>query len=74
MAQLLGLSPEQMARIRPLFLKEPGMKRVDDRQEGVARHHPCDPERSALGGCPGGRWPPQNPRQPLPPLVRQGCF
>ncbi len=31
-AQLLGLSAEQVARIRPLFPKERGVKRVDDRK------------------------------------------
>ncbi len=32
MAQLLGLSAEQVDGIRPLFLKERGVKRVDDRK------------------------------------------
>ncbi len=32
MAQLLGLSAEQVARIRPLFPKERGVKRVEDRK------------------------------------------
>ena len=32
MAQLLGLSAEQVAGIRPLFPKERGVKRVDDRK------------------------------------------
>ena len=32
MAQLLGLSQEQVARICPLFPKERGVKRVDDRK------------------------------------------
>ncbi len=32
MAQLLGLSTEQVACIRPLFPKERGGKRVDDRK------------------------------------------
>ncbi len=32
MAQLFGLSAEQVARIRPLFPKERGAKRVDDRK------------------------------------------
>ena len=32
MAQLLGLSAEQVDGIRPLFLKEQGGKRVDDRK------------------------------------------
>ncbi len=73
MAQLLGLSAEQVDGIRPLFPKEQGGKRVDDRK-GVERHHPCHSEGAALGGCPGRRWPPQTPLQPFSPLVRQGCF
>ena len=32
MAQLLGLSAEQVDGIRPLFPKERGVKRVDDRK------------------------------------------
>ncbi len=32
MAQLFGISGEQVDRIRPLFPKEPGVKRVDDRK------------------------------------------
>ena len=32
MAQLFGLSAEQVARIRPLFPKERGGKRVNDRK------------------------------------------
>ena len=32
MAQLFGLSAEQVARIRPLFPKERDVKRVDDRK------------------------------------------
>ena len=32
MAQLLGLSAEQVDRIRPFFSKERGVKRVDDRK------------------------------------------
>ena len=32
MAQLFGLSAEQVARIRPLLPKEQGGKRVDDRK------------------------------------------
>ncbi len=47
MAQLFGLSTEQVDGIRPLFPKERGGKRVDDRK--VARHHPCHSEGSALG-------------------------
>ncbi len=68
MAQLLGLSKEQVAHIRLLFPKERDGKRVDDRK--------------VLSGIipvmqKGLRWvdapAPQNPRQPLPLLVRQGC-
>ena len=73
MAQLFGLSAEQGDGIRPLFPKERGGKRVEDRKV-LKRYRPCPSEGAALGGCPGGRWPPQNPLQPLPPLVRQGCF
>ena len=32
MAQLFGLSQEQVTHIRPLFPKERGVKRVDDRK------------------------------------------
>ena len=32
MAQLFGLSAEQVARIRPLFPKERGVKQVEDRK------------------------------------------
>ncbi len=32
MAQLLGLSAEQVDRIRPFFSKEHGVKRVEDRK------------------------------------------
>ncbi len=73
MAQLLGLSGEQVDGIRPLFPKERGGKRVDDRKvlSGIIT---CHSEGTALGGCPGRLWSPQNPPQPLPPLVRQGCF
>ncbi len=71
MAQLLGLSAEQVDRIRPFFPKERGGKRVDDRKMMWHSYHA---EGAALGGCPGRLWPPQNPLQPLPPLVRQGCF
>ena len=59
MAQLLGLSQEQVARICPLFPKERGVKRVEDRKvlSGVIA---CHSEGAALGGCPGGRWTPHN--------------
>ncbi len=70
MAQLFGLSGEQVDGIRPLFPKGGGVKRVDDRKvlSGI-----IPVIGSALGGCPGHRWPPQSPLQPLLPLVRQGC-
>ncbi len=72
-AQLLGLSAEQVDHIRPWFPKERGVKRVDDRKVLSGIIHVLQK---------GLRWvdalavygPPQNPRQPLPPLVRQGCF
>ena len=72
MAQLFGLSTEQVDGIRPLFPKERCGKRVEDRK--VLSGHPCPSEGAALGRCPCCLWPPQNPLQPLPPLVRQGCF
>ena len=73
MAQLFGLSTEQVDGIRPLFPKERCRKRVDDRKvlSGIIT---CHSEGAAPGGCPCCRWPPQNPLQPLPLLVRQGCF
>ena len=64
MAQLLGLSAEQVDGIRPLFPKERGGKRVNDRRV-LSGHHPCHSEGSVLGGCPCCRWPPQNPLQPF---------
>ena len=59
--------------IRPLFPKERSGKRVDDRTVLSGIIH---------GIQKGLRWvdapatdgPPQSPLQPLPPLVRQGCF
>ncbi len=50
MAQLLGLSAEQVARIRPLFPKERDGKRVDDRKvlSGIIHSHS---EGAVLGGC-----------------------
>ena len=73
MAQLLGLSGEQVDGIRPLFPKEGGVKRVDDRKvlSGIIPVL----QKGLAGWMPRPRrWPPQNPLQPLPPLVRQGCF
>ncbi len=77
MAQLLGLSAEQLDRIRPLFPKERGVKRVEDRKvlSGIITcHYHLSFRRGGAGWMPGRLWPPQNPLQPLPPLVRQGCF
>ena len=75
MAQLFGLSGEggQVDGIRPLFPKERGGKWVDDRKvsSGIIHSHS---EGAVLGGCPCCLQSPQNPRQPLPPLARQGCF
>ena len=68
MAQLLGFSGEQVDSIHPLFPKEWGVKRVD--------------ERKVLSGIipviqKGRCWVDahtHNPLQPLTPLVGQGCF
>ncbi len=69
MAQLFGLSAEQVARIRPLFSKERCGKRVDDRKVLSGIIHVIQR---------GLHWvdapAPQNPLQPLPLLMRQGCF
>ena len=72
MARLLGLSAEQLDGIRPFFPKERG-KRVDDRKmlRGII---PVIQKGLRWVDAPARRSPPQNPRQPLPPLVRQGCF
>ena len=72
MAQLLGLSAEQVDRIRPLFPKERGVKQGEDRKvlSGII---PVIQKGLRWVDAPGRRWSPQNPLQPLPPLVRQGC-
>ncbi len=51
MAQLLWLSQGQVARIRPLFPKERGVKQVDDRKvlSGIIHGN----RRVGLGGWPG---------------------
>ena len=53
---LSGLSPEQVDHIRPLFPKERGVKRVDDRKvlSGII---PVIHEGAALGGCPAADGP-----------------
>ena len=71
MAQLFGLSAEQVARIRPLFPKERGVKRVDDRKVLSGIMHVL---QKGLRWVDSRLWSPQNPLQPLPPLVRQGCI
>ncbi len=71
MAQLFGLSAEQVARIRPLFPKERGVKRVDDRKVLSGIMHVL---QKGLRWVDIRLWSPQNPLQPLPPLVRQGCI
>ncbi len=73
MAQLLGLSAEQVDGIRPLVSKGRGGKRVDDRKvlSGII---PVIQKGLRWVDAPAHRWPPQNPLQPFSPLVRQGCF
>ena len=72
MAQLLGLSQEQVARICPLFPKERGVKRVDDRKvlSGIIHGTRRGLRRVDAPAADGLH----TPLQPLPPLVRQGCF
>ncbi len=52
MAQLFGLSQEQVVGIRPLFPKKRGVKRVDDK-----RHPLRDPEGSAQVDAPAADGP-----------------
>ncbi len=59
MAQLLGLRAEQVDGIRPLFPKERGGKRVEDRKVLRGIIPVMHAEGAAPGGCPGRRWPPQ---------------
>ena len=73
MAQLFGLSAEQVARIRPLFPKERGVKRVDNRKV-LSGSIPVIQKGLRWVDAPARLWPPQNPLQPFSPLVRQGCF
>ena len=72
MAQLLGLSTEQVDGIRSLLPKERGGKRVEDRKvlSGII---PVIQKGLRWVNAPCCRWSPQNPLQSLPPLVRQGC-
>ena len=55
MAQLLGLSAEQVDRIRPLFSKERGGKRVEDRKvlSGII---PVIQKGLRWVDAPGRRW------------------
>ena len=64
MAQLLGLSAEQVDGIRPLFPKERGGKRVNDRRvlSGII---PVIQKGLRWVDAPCCRWPPQNPLQPF---------
>ncbi len=59
MAQLLGLSAEQVDGIRPLFPKERGGKRVDDRKVLSGIIHVIQK------GCAG--WMPRPPMVPTKP-------
>ncbi len=73
MARLFWLREEQVARIRPFFGQEQGVKRVDDREvlSGIihgTRRGLCRVNAPAADGSP------HNPLQLFPPLVRQGCL
>ncbi len=70
---VVGAQRRAGCRIRPLFTKERGGKRVEDRKvlSGII---PVIQKGLRWVDAPARRWPPQNPLQPLPPLVRQGCF
>ncbi len=71
MAQLFWLRREQIAGIRPLFPKERGVKRVDDRKvlSGII----LGPGRVCAGRVP---WPSMAPIKSSTTVsaVRQGCF
>ncbi len=71
---VFGLSAEQVAHIRPLISQGTGCERVDDRKVLSGIIHVTQKGLRWLAAPAAGRWSPQNPRQPLPPLVRQGCF
>ena len=64
MAQLLGLSAEQLDRTRPLFPKERGVKRVEDRKvlSGIIT---CHYHLSFRRG--GAGWMPRPPMAPTKP-------
>ena len=72
-AQLLGLSAEQVDRICLLLPKERSVKRVNDRKvlSGIIS---VIQKGLRWVDAPAGPWSPQNHLQLLPPLVRQGCF
>ncbi len=75
MAQFFGLSAEQVAHIRPLISQGTGgCERVDDRKVLSSIIHVTQKGLRWLAAPAAGRWSPHNPLQPLPPLVRQGCF
>ncbi len=71
MAQLFGLSAEQVARICPLFPRN-GCEWVDDRKVFRGIIHVIQKALRCVD-APAADGPPQNPLQPFPPLVRQGC-
>ena len=61
--------PQESTRRR----KERDVKRVEDRKvlSGII---PVIQKGLRWVDAPAHLWSPQNPLQPLPPLVRQGCF
>ncbi len=61
MAQLLGLSQEQVAHIRPFFGQKRDGKRVDDRKVLSGITHDGTRKGSAPSGCLCCRWPPHPP-------------
>ena len=73
MAQLLGLTVEQVDGICPLFPKERGGKRVDDRKVLSGIIHVT---RKGLRwvDAPAADGPHKTLYNTFPALVRQGCF
>ncbi len=59
-SRLFWLSAEQVDGIRPLFPKEWGVKRVDDRKVLSGMIHVIQ-KGVPWVDAPARRWPPQNP-------------